>query len=375
MQHLFRHIAVDHPVVWVNALGHRPPTFNATDMRRAWGKLAAMARARGAPPGSGLVGGGSPAAVIEPRVLPWHQVAAFHALNSALLRRAVRGKLAALGTNRPPFLITGTPPSVGVVGRLGEAASIYFCMDDFLNFPGVSARMIAPLERRLLQRVDALVATAASLTQTKRPTSGRTYHLPQGVNFDHFSAPRPEPEELAKIPRPRIGFTGTVGGCCDLGLVRRVAQAYPKCSIVLVGIVKAERAVMDALPRENVYVLGARPYHDLPAYVQSFDVGLIPYTLNDYSRAVDPLKLLEYLAAGIPVVSSAIPEVEKYAGFVAIAPDDTSFIGAVGQALTADRREGRERGQAMARQHTWERRAERLLGIMEEVAATRQVAP
>lgn len=308
-----------------------------------------------------------PRAIIEPRVLPWHQVAAVRAFNSAQLIRIIRRTSASLGLTRAPALVTGSPPSAGVVGRLGEAVSVYFCMDDFLNFPGVSARMIAPLERRMLQRVDALVATAASLTRTKRPESGIAYHLPQGVNYDHFASPREEPPDLASIRRPRIGFAGTVGGCCDLGLVGRVAQTYPHCSVVLVGPVSADSATIERLKRLDVHVLGLRPYSELPAYVQGFDVGIIPYVLNDWTRAVDPLKLLEYLAAGLPVVASSIPEAAKYADVVAVAADDDSFVWAVGDALNGDRNTARQRGQAIAQQNTWAERAKRLVEIMEDV--------
>lgn len=371
MQHLFRHIALDDPVIWINAIGHRPPTISVSDLKRAWEKVGAMVRPRSRRSGSGLSGGGAPAAIIEPRVLPWHGSTVIHALNSAALVRTIRRRLTSLGLSRPPFLVTGSPPSVGVVGRLGEAASIYFCMDDFLNFPGVSARMIAPLERRLLHKVDGVVATAKSLTESKRPSSGRAYHLPQGVNYDHFSAQRPEPDDMASIPRPRIGFAGSVGGACDLGLVRRLAEAHAGCSVVLVGMLTAEAKEIDQLKRPNIYVLGPRPYADLPAYVQSFDVGIIPYVLSDYTRAVDPLKLLEYLAAGLPVVSTAIPEVLKYAAHVSVAHSDDAFVSAVGGALSVDRASACERGRAVARQHTWERRSEELQRIMAEVVASR----
>lgn len=371
MQHLFRHIALDYPVIWVNAIGHRPPSVTSADLRRAWQKFRAMVRQSPARPGSGLLGGGVPVAIIEPRVLPWHHVAPIHALNTAVLVGAIRKRLAARGLTRPPVLITGSPPSVGVLGRLGEVASIYFCMDDFLNFPGVSARMIAPLERRLLERVDALVATANSLTVSKLPASGLARHLPQGVNFEHFATPRPEPEDLRAIPPPRIGFSGSIGGYCDLRLVRRVAEAYPGYSVVLVGNVTADLSTMAALRRPNVHVLGLRPYSELPAYVQGFDVGIVPYLRNETTLAVDPLKLLEYLAAGLPVVSSAIPEAAKYADTVSIAPDDDAFVRAVGDALAADRSAAREKGQAIARKHTWKQRADELLRIIEKLVARR----
>ncbi len=372
MQHLFRYIAVEYPVVWVNAIGHRPPSLNLADARRAIQKVKAMVRPRGVQPTFGLTGGGLPRAIIEPRgVLPWHGFGPVHALNTALLVRAIKERLAALGLTRPPVLVTGTPPSVGVVGQLGEAASIYVCMDDFLNFPGVSAKMIAPLERRLLQKVDALVATAESLTKSKFPASGQAFHLPQGVNYDHFSTPRPEPAEMASIPHPRIGFAGTVGGCCDLGLVRRIAETYPNCSVVLVGPITGDQAGMNELKLPNVHVLGLRPYSELPAYVQGFDVGIIPYVLNDWTKAVDSLKMLEYLAVGLPVVTSAMPEAAKYAHMVRVTHDDEAFIRAVGDAIPDNAPAARAARQAFASQHTWKKRAEVLLDIIGQQVARR----
>jgi glycosyltransferase involved in cell wall biosynthesis len=236
--------------------------------------------------------------------------------------------------------------------------------------------MIAPLERRLLERVDVLVATAKSLTRSKYPASGRAHHLPQGVNYEHFATPRPEPEDMKAIPRPRIGYAGRVGGCCDLGLVSRVADAYPSASIVLVGKVTADQTTEATLrARRNVHLLGLRPYIDLPAYVQAFDVGIIPYVLSDWTRAVDPLKLLEYLAAGLPVVASAIPEIEKYANTVAMAPNDDAFVRAIGEALRGDRDAARVRGQATARENTWQQRAQVLLDIIREVIEARAATP
>jgi glycosyltransferase involved in cell wall biosynthesis len=374
MQHVFRHIMPDYPVVWVNAIGHRKPSLNLPDLRRAAGKVWAGARGGTSQPDPGPAGGGVPRVIIEPRVLPWHDVGPVHALNTQVLIRAVRRALGALGGARPPVLVTGSPPAVGVVGRLGEAASLYFCMDDFLHLPGVSVDMIAPLERRLLKVVDAVVATAASLTQSKRPASGVAHHLPQGVNYAHFATPQPEPDDLRHVPRPRIGFAGALSACVDQELVARVADTYRDCSVVLVGPIVREVVDGARLARPNIHLLGERSYRALPAYVQSFDVGIIPYVLNDWTRAVDPLKLLEYLAAGLPVVCSAIPEAGKYATAITIAADHDRFVGAIGSALTGDRARVRSHAQAVARQHTWQRRADELLRIIQQTVAQRRLA-
>jgi len=367
MQHVFRPILARRRVVWVNAIGHRVPALTPTDARRGIQKARAMLQPRSRAAASPW-DPGRPHALIQPRVLPWHHLAAVHAFNTWSLVRAIRRTLAAHGWTEPPVLVTGSPPSVGVVGRLGECAAVYFCMDDFLHLPGVSAWMLEPLERRLLECVDAVVATAESLTRSKAPRNGRAHYLPQGVNDEHFATPQPEPADLAAIPRPRIGFAGGVSACCDFGMIRRIAQTYPSASVVLVGPVTAP---LDGMDLPNIHVLGPRPYGVLPAYVQAFDVGLIPYVLNDWTMAVDPLKLLEYLAAGLPVVTTAIPEVLKYGDAVHVAEDLEGFVRLVGAALGEDRAASRERGRAVARRNAWTARADQLLAILDDVADRR----
>lgn len=374
MQHLFRRIAAENPVIWVNAIGHRVPTLNRQDVGRVLQKLRAVAmrsggaggaaRTPGAPASAAptLDEGSAPRRIIHPRVLPWHNLAPVRALNAWSLTRAVRGALRELGLTKPPLLVTGTPPSAAILGRLGEVGRIYLCMDDFLHLPGVSAWMLEPLERALLERIDATVATAQALVESKRPRSGRSHYLPQGVNYAHFATRQPVPAELASLPRPIIGFAGGIAKPVDQALLRALATAHPAASVVLVGPVSVD---VSALALPNVHLLGPRPYAALPAYVQAFDVGLIPYVLNEHTIAVDPLKLLEYLAAGIPVVSTDLPEVRKYADTVRIGATHAAFADAV--AATLGETTDPNRLQAVAKAHDWAVRAARLAAIMASV--------
>lgn len=367
IQHLFRRVVDQYPVIWVNSYGHRIPRLRLYDLRRAAEKLSAMLvapthRRTGAP------APGMPRTILQPRALPWHHVPLVHTLNTRSIVRDLRRTLAEVAPGRRPVLVTGTPVAEGVVGQLDEIASIYFCMDDYAEMPQVSAELVQPHEPVLLDRVDTLVATARVLLDKKRPRSGRAFQLPQGVNFEHFATSRPAPPEIASLPRPIIGFSGTLNACCDLALINRVAEAYPSASIVFVGMHLIDPA---AIQRPNVHLLGARSYADLPPYVQAFDVGLIPYLLNDWTRAVDSLKLLEYLAAGIPVVTTDFPEVRKYGSEVSIAEDPAQFVALIGQALKqpAGRRAQR---QQLASRHTWEHRAAEFLRIVETTALERE---
>jgi glycosyltransferase involved in cell wall biosynthesis len=368
MQHLFRQLTARHPVVWVNGIGHRVPSIRRKDLKRALQKARAMFVGGTGSDGSDLDLGGRPQRVIQPKVLPWHHLTPVRAYNTRNLISAVKRALADEGITTPPIVVTGTPPSASIIGRLGEHLSVYLCMDDFLSLPNVSPRMLGPLEQELLQKVDAVVSTAQALVDTKRPRSGRGYYLPQGVNFKHFASPQPEPLDLRGLPRPIIGFAGGVTSPMDFALVERVARANPGASIVLVGPVGEDSPRFEA---PNIHVLGRRPYQSLPAYVQTFDVGLIPYMLNAHSIAVDPLKLLEYLAAGVPVVTTDLPEVRKYAEAVLIGRSHDEFDAAVTRAVRQGRTEKGPEAQSFARQHGWDRRADRLLQILAEVATAK----
>lgn len=365
LQHLFRRLTNRHPIVWVNSYGHRVPRLTAYDMRRALQKLRAMATSVGR---RELPEGDGPALIIDPRALPWHNVPPIHRLNTWSIRRDVLRALRTLGSDIPPVLVTGTPIAEGLIGAIGEQASIYYCIDDYAELPYVSASLVAPKELKLLQRVDAVIATARALVHKKRPASGLAFQIPQGVNYEHFANRQPVPAELVNLPRPIIGFAGGVSECCDLALIGAVADEFPHASVVLVGPVTVDT---NGLRRENLHLLGSRPYAALPAYVQAFDVGMIPYILNEWTNAVDPLKLLEYLAAGVPVVSTPVPEVLKYASAVSVGPDRATFVDHVAKAVANRAEEQEATRKLIAQENTWDARALEFLRVASLVVESR----
>lgn len=382
MQHLFLRLLDRSTVVWIDGIGHREPSLSAADARRALQKVRSMVRGRasrpaGGPPVVAAAAGPRPHVHVHPRVLPWHLNPVAAAFNRWSLRRdigrAIDRALALPGADPSRLvMVTGSPPSASVAGTFGERAVIYFCMDDFLELPGTSPHMMDVMERRLLARADAVVATAQRLVEKKRCAAGRGWHLPQGVNYAHFAEPRPVPPELARLPRPIIGFAGGVGAAVHADTVAAIARANASGSVVLVGPVTLPAGTFG---ERNVHLLGPRPYADLPAYVQAFDAGIIPYVENDWTRAVDPLKLLEYLAAGIPVVASPLPEVMKYAHAVEVAPLGDAFVDATMRAALATHPSVREQGRAEARLHTWDARAERFMEMVEAACGDTGRAP
>jgi glycosyltransferase involved in cell wall biosynthesis len=364
MQHLFRTMLSTETIVWVNSYGHRLPQLTLYDLGRAVRKIQRMFLPQ---PRTAAAAEG-PSRIVNPKALPWHNRSIVQAFNERSLLRDVRRALDAVAPGVAPYLVTGTPMTPGIVGRLGERAAIYFCMDDYAELPGVSGDMVRPLEQKLLSRVDAVVATARVLVDKKAPRTGKVQYLPQGVTYDHFAPPRRVPADIANLPRPIVGFAGGISAACDLDILERLSGAVPGGTILLVGPVSIDTA---PLQRPNIVLLGNRSYADLPAYVQAFDVGIIPYILNDWTRAVDPLKLLEYLAAGIPVVTTALPEVLKYSGVIHVGASSEEFVDQVKRALAGDVPDRAAR-MAVALNNTWERRGAAFKEFVAGVAGKKQ---
>jgi len=186
------------------------------------------------------------------------------------------------------------------------------------------------------------------------------------VDLAHFSraldTATPVPSDLASLPRPVVGFFGLIAEWVDLSLVRSVALAQPDWSIVLIGRVATDLAPLEGL--SNVHLLGPRPYGELPAYCRGFDVGIVPFRMSELTLRANPLKLREYLAAGLPVVSTPLPEVARYEGLVHLAAGETEFVACLEEALARrTEADARRRVEAM-RAEGWERRVEEISEIL-----------
>jgi hypothetical protein len=182
-----------------------------------------------------------------------------------------------------------------------------------------------------------------------------------GVDHGHFAKAldpaTPVPQDLARLPRPVIGFFGLVADWVDLELVRQVADAHPRASVVLLGNVVTSTAALEGA--RNVHLLGRRPYALLPGYCRGFDVALTPFRLNELALAANPLKAREYVAAGLPNVCTDLPELRAVPGCT-VARTRPEFVAAVGRALL-DGGPRRERSD-LVRSEGWEARVEEIRG-------------
>ena len=248
--------------------------------------------------------------------------------------RGVRRKLREHGLEAPVLLVSA-PSGAEMVGQLGERLVVYYVTDEYAELPGVYRAYVESLEERLLAEADLILVTSVSLQSSKRGKKGPTVLLPHGVDFDHFhsaTTPRgPIPEELERLPRPILGFFGLLAPWVDTNLLRILARALPQASIVLIGPTWSDFPAPGGAP--NLHSLGPRSYADLPRYAAHFDVGLIPFRQDRLTAHVNPLKLLEYLALGLPVVSTPLPDLERVAHVVYQAARSDEFVERVKLAL------------------------------------------
>ena len=347
--HLMRILARENRILWVNSLGNRTPRASASDAAKILRRLRAAAQ--------GVVEVEPNIHVLAPLYVPGYASEIARAANRALVRAQVRRAMSRLGMSRPiswSFLPSAAP----VIGTLGEALVVYHVVDEFSAFSDASGG-VAELERRLLERADLVVASSQRLLEAKRRVNPRTVLVRHGVDWAHFAracGPGPIPPELARLPRPVIGFFGLVADWIDLALVRRVADAYPRASVVLLGKVVTSTAQLAGAA--NVHLVGRRPYAELPDWCRGFTVALTPFKRNTLALAANPLKAREYVAAGLPNVCTDLPELRAVPGCTVTRSDD-AFVEEVGRAIAAGGGPDPARS-ALVRAEGWEAKVDEL---------------
>lgn len=351
------------PVLLVNAIGMRMPLPGRTTQpfRRIMRKLRSMVRFVRKP-----VPELPDFHVFTPVLFPFYGVAWARDLNARLVRAQVKFAAWMIGIEDPVVLVT-LPTAWDVVRDLPRSRLVFNRSDKASEFAEADRPAIAALEDQLLRRADVVLYVSRSLMEEERDRAGsRAHFLDHGVDLDHFDPKRysSEPDDLGSIPHPRIGFFGALrDNLVDFDLLERIARELPEAQLVLIGDATSSMQRFASLP--NVHWLGFRPYESIPSYGAGFDVALMPWRDNEWIRNCNPIKLKEYLALGLPVVSSDFPEVHRYGAVVRIAADPQQFVELVKATLEDGGLGTAQLRRDSVREASWDARAEQLLEVCE----------
>jgi UDP-galactopyranose mutase len=295
------------------------------------------------------------------------------ATQHALLRELLDDLLDAERIERP-VLWYYTPMALAWTAHLDAAAVVYDCMDHLAGFRGAPADLLEQ-EARLIARADLLLTGGARLHSLKKHDHANAHCFPSSVDAAHFRTARralPAPDDQAAILGPRVGYTGVIDERLDLSLIGALAEAQPDWSIVLVGpIAKIDEADIPAAP--NIHRLGMKGYGELPAYLSGWDAALMPFAHNEATAYISPTKTPEYLAAGLPVASTAIHDVvEPYGrlGLVEIGDGADGFIAAARRAMATDRDALQAEADAFLAERSWDRTWAQVAHLLDRAVRT-----
>jgi GT2 family glycosyltransferase/glycosyltransferase involved in cell wall biosynthesis len=328
---LMRSVAEQRKVLVVNSIGMRMPTPGRSThvTRRVLRKLRSVAKLVRRPV-PGLPG----FHVMSPLPLPFYGSPALRRINAGLVRAQVRLVCLLLGIRRPVIMVT-IPTAWDVARPMSRRALVYNRSDRHSEFPEADRSTIEVMERDLLRHADSVVYVSRSLMSEEAAyTGGRATFLDHGVDVDHFR-PRAEaelPADIRSVRGPRIGFFGALDDfVVDFDLLEQVAAGIPEASLVLIG--DSTYPMERFAPYPNVHWLGRRPYEQIPAYGSAFDVAIMPWVDTPWIHRSNPIKLKEYLALGLPVVSMEFAELDGYRDRVRTATDPAAFVAAIRESL------------------------------------------
>lgn len=304
--------------------------------------------------------------VYSPLVLPFPYSRVARWMNRFIITRAIRRWIQALGLQRPlVWTFLPTPLALDIIDAIEPTLVIYYCIDDFESSSS-GARLIRQTEDRLLKAADLVFVTSERLRHRVLEQREQVEVLPFAVDFPRFEKERlanqSKPNELVEIDSPIVGYVGGLHRWVDQELLVEAARVLPDVEFVFVGPEQCDMSKLKAQP--NIHLLGSRNYDELPRYIKCFDVGLIPYVLSEYALNVYPTKLNEYLAMGLPVVATNLPEVRKFnedfSDVVRIGDGPASFASQIQESLANNTPAQVQRRIEVASQNSWQARLEHM---------------
>jgi UDP-galactopyranose mutase len=269
-----------------------------------------------------------------------------------------------------------TPMALPLTAKFEPDVIIFDCMDELSAFDFASPQLLER-EQQLLERADVVFTGGPSLYRAKQNRHPNVHLFSSSVDVEHFRQALtglPEPEDQAPLPHPRLGYFGVIDERLDRPLIAHLAGSHPEWHIIMIGpVVKIDPTTLPQAP--NLHYLGQRSYAVLPAYLGGWEVCLLPFARNAATQFISPTKTLEYMAAGRPIVSTPIPDVqEPYGAIVFLGATPAEFVAACEQALALPQEERVRRGdkvRAVLENTSWDATAAAMQRLIQEARTKR----
>lgn len=359
-------------VLYVESVGLRSPKLNsAKDIKRIARRIMKVAYCC-------LIGPSQRSAglyVVSPFTLPGSGPSSIRSkVNTWLLDLLVKTSATRLGFE--DALIWAYHPFIGNCLRMPQVSkALYHCVDDLSSVPGIDAIAFKLAEARLVKLVDACFVTAPHLLNKCSSFNTNTYYLPNVVDIDHFSlAGRKKhecPMTLTAIPEPRIVYHGVLSDFkIDFALLIECARLRPEWSFVVIGEEREGQRdqLVDQLRRtKNVFLLGYKSYSEIPLYLNHMNLGILPSLINQYTTSMFPMKFYEYIASGLPVVSTPLDFTKHVEGGLVVGSNTTEFVNAIKIQLERGRLSLKE-SEEIVGDNTWKARTLKMLRSVEDSA-------
>lgn len=342
-------------VRWVNTIGMRTPRFDLATMRRGAEKLLKWTNWRTDQEDRSSKANPT---VLNPRMWPRFRRGWERRLNRRLLESSLTKHI-----QSESVALTTVPIVADLVGRLPMLRWVYYRVDDFAAWPGHDADTVASLERDLIQRVDRIVVAGENLRGIVEDLGRSADVLTHGVDLEFWSNPTANAAaESAELERPVILFWGLIDQRLDVEMVAALAHSLDRGTIMLVGPEQESPRELNDLRR--VIRCGAVSMSRLPALAAAADVLVMPYIDSPVTRAMQPLKLKEYLATGKPVVATDLPAVREWADCLDVATESRQFVKLVQRNCADGIAPAQFAARRRLRQESWQAKSDRLYEVL-----------
>ncbi len=370
--HLMARFAARNRVLFVESLGLRRPTLARRDVRRLARRLQRGLRGAGRLRAIGVDGG--LLNVVSPLVVPAHASRLAGRVNAFVLPRQIGRAAVELGITEP-ILWAYVPQAELLLDRLTPSLVVYHCVDDIAAHPRIDTAAFRAAEHRFARRADIVLASSRPLAERLRQLSSNVHYMTNVADVDLFEKarlPGPVDPAVAALPDPRIVFTGAIAGTkVDVPLLIELATLHPDWSIVLAGPVGLGDPHTDASALAsigNVHLIGSRPYAHLPAVLRGAQAAIIPYLINELTASIFPMKVYEYLAAGLPVVATELPSLYGVDG-ISFAAGAEPFAAELERLMAQDGPDARAARSRLAEGQSWDVRMREIAQLIEDPQA------